>query len=50
MTAATETTPAGLSEFIDSARAWLSTVASPRQARPWGEGSDAVVVFENWTP
>ncbi|GLB63906.1 acyl-CoA dehydrogenase [Dietzia sp. NCCP-2495] len=47
---ATATQPAGLTEFIDSARAWLSTVAAPRQSRPWGEGSDAVVVFENWTP
>ncbi|MGX1856813.1 acyl-CoA dehydrogenase family protein [Dietzia sp. NPDC055340] len=42
--------PAGLADFIDSARGWLETVASPRQSRPWGEGSDAVVVFENWTP
>lgn len=41
--------PAGLREFVDAARAWLGTVASPRQSRPWGEGSDAVVVFENWT-
>lgn len=49
-TGSTATQPAGLTEFIDSARAWLSTVAEPRQSRPWGEGSDAVVVFENWTP
>ncbi|WP_295647582.1 acyl-CoA dehydrogenase family protein [uncultured Dietzia sp.] len=42
--------PAGLADFIDSARGWLETVASPRQSRPWGEGSDTVVVFENWTP
>ncbi|GAA3518491.1 acyl-CoA dehydrogenase family protein [Dietzia aurantiaca] len=42
--------PAGLANFIDSARGWLETVASPRQSRPWGEGSDTVVVFENWTP
>ena len=49
-TGSAATQPAGLPEFIDSARAWLSTVAEPRQSRPWGEGSDAVVVFENWTP
>lgn len=42
--------PAGLDEFIVAAREWLDGVASPRQSRPWGEGSDAVVVFENWTP
>lgn len=41
--------PAGLREFVDAARDWLGTVASPRESRPWGEGSDAVVVFENWT-
>ncbi|KAA0919314.1 acyl-CoA dehydrogenase family protein [Dietzia sp. ANT_WB102] len=41
--------PEGLPEFVDAARQWLDTVASPRQSRPWGEGSDAVVVFENWT-
>lgn len=41
--------PDGLDDFITSAREWLGSVASPRQSRPWGEGSDAVVVFENWT-
>lgn len=41
--------PAGLPEFVDAARQWLDSVAGRRQARPWGEGSDAVVVFENWT-
>lgn len=46
---ATAQQPEGLDEFVDSARRWLETAASPRQARPWGEGSDAVVVFENWT-
>lgn len=49
-TESTTEQPAGLAEFIESARAWLSSVAEPRQSRPWGEGSDAVVVFENWTP
>lgn len=44
-TGSAATQPAGLPEFIDSARAWLSTVAEPRQSRPWGEGSDAVVVL-----
>ncbi|MGX1596046.1 acyl-CoA dehydrogenase family protein [Dietzia maris] len=41
--------PDGLPEFVDAARQWLDSVAGRRQARPWGEGSDAVVVFENWT-
>lgn len=50
MTAQNMQQPAGLADFIDSARGWLDTMASPRQSRPWGEGSDAVVVFENWTP
>ncbi|MDT9593264.1 acyl-CoA dehydrogenase family protein [Nocardioides zeae] len=35
--------------FVAEARAWLASVASPRTERPWGEGSDSVAVFENWT-
>jgi alkylation response protein AidB-like acyl-CoA dehydrogenase len=35
--------------FVVSARAWLATVARPRTGRRWGEGSDSVAVFENWT-
>lgn len=35
--------------FIHEARAWLQTVAAPRAATAWGEGSDSVAVFENWT-
>ncbi|MBM7518487.1 acyl-CoA dehydrogenase family protein [Nocardioides nitrophenolicus] len=35
--------------FVAEARSWLATVAEPRTRRPWGEGSDAVAVFENWT-
>ena len=49
MTAQLTTQSEQLGEFVDAARRWLDTVASPRQSRPWGEGSDAVVVFENWT-
>lgn len=49
MTGSTTEQTDGLRSFLDAARTWLGTVASPRQARPWGEGSDAVVVFENWT-
>ncbi|HJQ05139.1 MAG TPA: acyl-CoA dehydrogenase family protein [Nocardioides sp.] len=35
--------------FGAEARAWLSGTAKPRTARAWGEGSDSVAVFENWT-
>ncbi|GAA4102757.1 acyl-CoA dehydrogenase family protein [Nocardioides kongjuensis] len=35
--------------FVAEARAWLATVAEPRTRRAWGEGSDSVAVFENWT-
>ncbi|WKN48462.1 acyl-CoA dehydrogenase family protein [Nocardioides sp. Arc9.136] len=38
-----------LEEFVAEARDWLASVAEPRSARPWGEGSDDVAVFENWT-
>jgi len=36
-------------EFRASARAWLSTVATPKPAETWGVGDDSVAVFENWT-
>lgn len=39
-----------LEAFVAEARAWLSSVAEPRTSRAWGEGSDSVAVFENWTP
>jgi alkylation response protein AidB-like acyl-CoA dehydrogenase len=35
--------------FTAEARAWLATVAAPRTEQAWGEGSDSVAVFENWT-
>lgn len=38
-----------LDEFLADARAWLASVAPERTARAWGEGSDSVAVFENWT-
>lgn len=38
-----------LDEFVTAARIWLSTVAPLRTRRTWGEGSDSVAVFENWT-
>jgi alkylation response protein AidB-like acyl-CoA dehydrogenase len=39
----------GPAEFRAEARAWLSTVASPRTSAAWGTGDDSVAVFENWT-
>lgn len=36
-------------EFVAEARAWLASVAAPRSQQAWGEGSDSVAVFENWT-
>lgn len=45
----TSTPAPSLEEFVAEARAWLASVAAPRTARPWGEGSDNVAVFENWT-
>lgn len=39
-----------LETFVAQAREWLGSVARPRTARAWGEGSDSVAVFENWTP
>lgn len=38
-----------LDAFVADAHAWLASVAAPRTQRAWGEGSDAVAVFENWT-
>jgi alkylation response protein AidB-like acyl-CoA dehydrogenase len=38
-----------LATFEAEARAWLDSVAERRTARAWGEGSDSVSVFENWT-
>lgn len=44
----TQTIPS-IDEFLGEAQAWLDTVASPRQELTYGEGSDTVAVFENWT-
>lgn len=44
----TQTIPS-IDEFLGEAKAWLDTVASPRQELAYGEGSDTVAVFENWT-
>ncbi|GAT13924.1 acyl-CoA dehydrogenase [Mycolicibacterium thermoresistibile] len=38
-----------MDEFVAQAREWLAGVAEPRTASAWGEGSDSVAVFENWT-
>ncbi len=38
-----------LEAFVAEARQWLASVAEPRTGRAWGEGSDSVSVFENWT-
>ena len=40
-----------LEEFRAEARAWLTTVATPRSSgtQVWGEGELSVVVFDNWT-
>ena len=38
-----------LEDFVIEARTWLSSVAKPRTETVWGEGSDSVAVFENWT-
>ncbi|WP_024793921.1 acyl-CoA dehydrogenase family protein [Tomitella biformata] len=42
-------TPSDLAAFTEKARTWLATVALPRSSSKWGEGSDSVAVFENWT-
>jgi alkylation response protein AidB-like acyl-CoA dehydrogenase len=46
-----EATLPDLHEFRADARAWLSSVATPRVhgAVEWGVGSDSVVVFDNWS-
>lgn len=44
-----DTTPPDMDTFVRQAREWLATVARPRTERTWGEGSDSVAVFENWT-
>lgn len=46
----TQQTIPSIDEFLGEAEAWLDTVASPRQELAYGEGSDTVAVFENWTP
>jgi alkylation response protein AidB-like acyl-CoA dehydrogenase len=38
-----------MDEFVVAAREWLSSIADPLTSRTWGEGSDSVAVFENWT-
>ncbi|MFZ2175281.1 MAG: acyl-CoA dehydrogenase, partial [Rhodococcus sp. (in: high G+C Gram-positive bacteria)] len=38
-----------MDEFVTAAREWLEGVAEPLTSRAWGEGSDSVAVFENWT-
>jgi alkylation response protein AidB-like acyl-CoA dehydrogenase len=38
-----------LDDFTREARDWLSSVAPSRATVSWGEGSDSVAVFENWT-
>ncbi|ROZ99061.1 acyl-CoA dehydrogenase family protein [Gordonia sp. OPL2] len=43
------TTLPDLSVFTDEARAWLADIAPRRSEKVWGEGSDSVAVFENWT-
>ena len=43
------TTLPDLATFTAEARAWLGTVAAPVTDKGWGEGSDSVAVFENWT-
>ncbi len=44
-----DTSPPDMDTFVRQAREWLATVARPRTERTWGEGSDSVAVFENWT-
>ncbi len=36
-------------DFTAEARTWLASIAEPRTDHAWGEGSDSVAVFENWT-
>ena len=44
-----DTSPPDMDTFVRQAREWLTTVTRPRTERTWGEGSDSVAVFENWT-
>jgi len=42
--------PPAPEEFRAAARAWLATVASPREDEDaWGTGDDSVAVFHNWS-
>lgn len=50
MSPTSTTAPAALEVFVEQAGRWLASVAAPRTARAWGECSDSVAVFENWTP
>jgi alkylation response protein AidB-like acyl-CoA dehydrogenase len=50
MSVTSKLAPPALDAFVEQARCWLASIAAPRTARPWGEGSDSVAVFENWTP
>ncbi|QYJ03580.1 acyl-CoA dehydrogenase family protein [Nocardioides panacisoli] len=45
------TTPTAptLDTFLAQAREWLASVAPTRTERSWGQGTDSVTVFENWT-
>ncbi|OAK56912.1 acyl-CoA dehydrogenase family protein [Rhodococcoides kyotonense] len=38
-----------IAEFTADAVRWLGTVAQQRTESVWGEGTDSVAVFENWT-
>ncbi|OZD11578.1 acyl-CoA dehydrogenase [Rhodococcus sp. 06-156-3C] len=38
-----------IAQFTTDALRWLGTVAQPRTEAVWGEGTDSVAVFENWT-
>lgn len=49
VTLMTQQTIPSIDEFLGEAQAWLDSVASPRQEMAYGEGSDTVAVFENWT-
>ncbi|WP_168702546.1 acyl-CoA dehydrogenase family protein [Gordonia paraffinivorans] len=44
------TTLPDLATFTDDAHNWLASMAPRRIDAVWGEGSDSVAVFENWTP
>ncbi|MBY6682927.1 acyl-CoA dehydrogenase family protein [Rhodococcus sp. BP-316] len=46
----TSTVSSDVRAFTAEATEWLSSVAALRTSTTWGEGSDSVAVFENWTP